>query len=189
MCRRQSQTFRGKIGFSNPDFLQKPASRRIHILAGRNPCGSAFEKRHEKKGAYPFSAFSTTNHTKKRPVRRVSTKTSVVSSFPDSDRSPYSQRIISSPSGVFHRICGEENSFPIASPKGRGVETRESVGVIRNNQFFYSKAYLAKRDVERLSGKLFNPTQEEIKGKKKLNQLIERYKTLVCKARLSIGSI
>lgn len=57
--------------------------------------------------------------------------------------------------------------------KGRGVETRESVGVIRNNQFFYSKAYLAKRDVERLSGKLFNPTQEEIKGKKKLNQLID----------------
>ncbi len=57
--------------------------------------------------------------------------------------------------------------------KGRGVETRESVGAIRNNQFFYSKAYLAKRDVERLSGKPFNPTQEEINGKKKLDQLIE----------------
>ncbi len=72
---------------------------------------------------------------------------------------------------VFRRIATKYDS-----KKGRGVETRESVGVIRNNQFFYSKAYLAKRDLERLSGKPFNPTQEEINGKQKLNQLIETVK-------------
>jgi predicted transposase YbfD/YdcC len=69
---------------------------------------------------------------------------------------------------VFRRI-----STKYDAQKGRGVDTRESVGVIRGNQFFYSKAYLAKRNIERLSGKPFNPTPEEISGKEKLNQLIE----------------
>lgn len=69
---------------------------------------------------------------------------------------------------VFRRI-----STKYDAQKGRGVDTRESVGVIRGNQFFYSKAYLAKRNIERLSGKTFNPTPEEISGKEKLNQLIE----------------
>lgn len=72
---------------------------------------------------------------------------------------------------VFRRL-----STRYDAAKGRGVENRESVGVIRNNKFFYSKAYLAKKDIERLSGKSFNPTPEEISGKKKLTQLIDSVK-------------